>query len=566
MSAPAWDNYSDTWVATDDLGRVTPTASEVGQPRTDRFIGMFYFLWMTPDLGGPYDVTKIVAANPGAMENPESPPWGPMHAFHFWSEPLFGYYRSDDPWVLRKHAQQLSDAGVDVVIFDVTNQITYPQSYEALCKAWSEVRAEGNQTPGIAFLTPFWDPRNVVNRLWEDLYSKGLWKDLWFEWKGKPLIMADPAKVDPAHADFFTFRKPIPSYFTGPEGPDNWGWLEVYPQHVFPNSAGEAEQMTVGAAQNAVGDRIGTLSMKNSRGRSFHSGTWATEPGAVNKGYNFAEQAARALEVDPQFVFVTGWNEWIAMRFNEFAGFREPVMFVDTCDQEGSRDLEPMLGGHQDNYYYQFVDFARRYKGACPQPPAGPQVTIKLDSDFAQWQAVTDFYRDNLGDVKHRDFPGIGSVGNYVNTTGRNDIVESKVARDAANLYFWARTSEPLSPRSDSNWMALYLNIDGDPKTGWHGYDFVVNRRAVREGTTGLERCRGGWDWQPLAEVPLRVEGDQLMVSIPRKLLGLDTSKPLSLQFKWHDNMQVEGDIMEFTVSGDAAPNDRFNYLYWEEK
>ena len=54
------------------------------------------------------------------------------------------------------------------------------------------------------------------------------------------------------------------------------------------------------------------------------------------------------------------------------------------------------------------------------------------------------------------------------------------------------------------------------------------------------------------------------MVSIPRKLLGLDTSKPLSLQFKWHDNMQVEGDIMEFTVSGDAAPNDRYNYLYWE--
>ena len=32
---------------------------------------------------------------------------------------------------------------------------------------------------------------------------------------------------------FFTFRKPQPDYFKGPTGPDQWGWLEVYPQHAF---------------------------------------------------------------------------------------------------------------------------------------------------------------------------------------------------------------------------------------------------------------------------------------------------------------------------------------------
>ncbi len=37
----------------------------------------------------------------------------------------------------------------------------------------------------------------------------------------------------------------------------------------------------------------------------------------------------RALKVDPEFIFITGWNEWIAMRLPEFAGVREPVMFVD---------------------------------------------------------------------------------------------------------------------------------------------------------------------------------------------------------------------------------------------
>ena len=48
---------------------------------------------------------------------------------------------------------------------------------------------------------------------------------------------------------------------------------------------------------------------------------------------------------------VTGWNEWIAGRFK-----REglPVAFVDQFDQEGSRDIEMMKGGHGDNYYIDF--------------------------------------------------------------------------------------------------------------------------------------------------------------------------------------------------------------------
>ena len=52
--------------------------------------------------------------------------------------------------------------------------------------------------------------------------------------------------------DFFTFRRPMPDYWLGPDGPDQWSWLEVYPQHVFRNSKGEAEQMSVGVAQNAL--------------------------------------------------------------------------------------------------------------------------------------------------------------------------------------------------------------------------------------------------------------------------------------------------------------------------
>ena len=44
-ASPAWDTYSDTWGATDALGRVLPGYEQVGAPRKDRFVGVFYFLW-----------------------------------------------------------------------------------------------------------------------------------------------------------------------------------------------------------------------------------------------------------------------------------------------------------------------------------------------------------------------------------------------------------------------------------------------------------------------------------------------------------------------------------------
>ena len=45
-SAPALaGNPGVPWPATDALGRRLPMAAEVGPPRPDRFVAIFYFLW-----------------------------------------------------------------------------------------------------------------------------------------------------------------------------------------------------------------------------------------------------------------------------------------------------------------------------------------------------------------------------------------------------------------------------------------------------------------------------------------------------------------------------------------
>ena len=36
----------------------------------------------------------------------------------------------------------------------------------------------------------------------------------------------------------------------------------------------------------------------------------------------FKEQWERALQIDLEFVFVTDWNQWIAVRLSEFASIK----------------------------------------------------------------------------------------------------------------------------------------------------------------------------------------------------------------------------------------------------
>jgi hypothetical protein len=88
-------------------------------------------------------------------------------------------------------------------------------------------------------------------------------------------------------------------------------------------------------------------------GRSWHDGKTDLRERAVNLGLNFDEQWRRALEINPKFIFVTGWNEWIAGRYTQWSRYTDQDcyypggLFVDQYIQEYSRDCEPVRGGHE---------------------------------------------------------------------------------------------------------------------------------------------------------------------------------------------------------------------------
>lgn len=562
-------NPGTPWPATDALGRALPSPEEVGPPRGDRSVAIFYFLWHNNPRGkkpygeGPYDVAKILAQDPDALQKPDSPLWGPVGMYHYWGEPLYGYYQATDPWVLRRHAHLLADAGIDTLIFDTTNAVTYPEVYRKLCEVFTQIRQEGDRTPQIAFMVNT-KAGQTAQRIYEDLYKPGLYRELWFHWQGKPLMICDPKEASEELKQFFTLRRahwPFEMINT----PYAWHWEATYPQpYGFTDDPERPEQVNVSVAQNLrVRDgRVTNMSEGNARGRSFHQGRIDRAAGAVNWGRNFQEQWQRAFDLTPPIVMVTGWNEWIAGRWSRPG---QPIVFVDQYDQEHSRDIEPMKGGHGDNYYWQLVANVRRYKGAPAMEAASAPVSIAIEGDFSRWADVRPEYRDHQGETLPRDYAGAGGT-HYTSPPGGNDLVTMKVARDRENVYFYASTREPIASPRGPNAMWLLIDADQNRATGWEGYDFIAGRALETDGAISLEKNAGGWQWEKIAPLAGRADGRELHLAIPRTALGLPAgSTAAKLDFKWIDGAQQPGDIMDVYVSGDAAPEGRLAWRYQAE-
>lgn len=188
------DLYEDTWVATDALGRQMPSFDEVGAIKKDQrhVTGIFYITWHTQGLSKleqPYraDVTRILHEDPSARLDAKHALWY-TNSYH-WGEPEMGYFLSQDEWVIRKDMSMLSDAGVDVLVMDVTNAVRYWDEWEVTFSTMEKMKAEGNKVPQFIFWAFNGPVITVVQDLYDRIYKEEKYKDLWFYWDGKPLLL-----------------------------------------------------------------------------------------------------------------------------------------------------------------------------------------------------------------------------------------------------------------------------------------------------------------------------------------------------------------------------------------
>ena len=583
-----------SWVATDNLGRTLPAAEEcpfkTDKPRT---VGIFYITWHTPNLhdGKPYtyDVTKLLEENPERSKgNPDFP-----YATYHWGEPEYGYFLSQDRYVCFHDLSMLADAGVDVLIMDVTNAVCYWDEWEVLFQTMQEMKALGNKVPKFCFWAFNGNVIDVVQSLYERFYKTPRYQDCWFYWDGKPLLLYNATPSVDANPNggqkgkteyseevkqFFTLRNMWWGYHSWAGAPyvggeDKWSFgyemndkkvAALKPEELCSKHQGRMEEMAVTPAQHPISItgkswRRETLEPeldgKDMPKKAFVPWLGEERDNPTQYGIYFQDRWDEALQVDPDFIYLNDWNEWTAGKYKngkdpsgqadmhiDFLGRKEnPFYFVDQYNAEFNRTIAPMKGGWTDNYYMQMVQNIRRYKGVAPMPVHHGYQQIKLDGILDEWQPDSSFL-DTRGDVIHRDHDGYGDH-HYTDNSGRNDITRCLVAVDKKNIYFAAETAEPLSPSTDPNWMLLLIDTDEDGE-----YEYLIQNSK-------LTHSKGSWD------VDVAIGSNAVEIAVPRKLLG-KTRKKFSLRFKWADNPSNPNDIISLSTTGDTAPNRRFAYRF----
>ena len=324
--------------------------------KTD-LVGICYSTWFTAILGS----SKKDPPDNSVILSKENPKWTKFYQFHWWAKPALGYYRSDDKEVIRTHMTQLAEMGADYIIIDNTNAlaswkissdwenyITIPCT--ALLDTIVEMRAEGLETPYVVFWSHTTDEANeetydVINATYEEFISQEKWRDCFVYWEGKPFMLttSELSSWDTPKYELTTrVQWGLNDTSTG-----NWTFLQVENPPVH-DEDGFVEQTCVAAAAQETYMNISTA-----HGR--------------NHGIFMYEQWNNAFQYRPKAITITWWNEWAAQCFkDEDTG--EPL-FVDNYNQEFSRDIEPMEGGHGDQYYQWTKQYIAAYKAleeTCP--------------------------------------------------------------------------------------------------------------------------------------------------------------------------------------------------------
>ncbi len=134
-----------------------PDYAAVGPVKQDqRRVVDSHIAWHRDSFSGmkrPYaaDVTKVLAGDPDVRD------WTPSircgrRAPITGANRKCGYFLSKDEYVIRKDMSMLADAGVDVLVMDVTNAVRYWDEWDVMFPVMQKMKAEGNKVPHVLFL------------------------------------------------------------------------------------------------------------------------------------------------------------------------------------------------------------------------------------------------------------------------------------------------------------------------------------------------------------------------------------------------------------------------------
>lgn len=606
------------FVATmDEVGREI----KVGEyAEKDYHVGLFYHVWhgdfgvddgATPSqnllMDNIYNIQHMLDTNNSDLFSATKN----LTKFHYWNEPLYGYYLPSDEWVLTRHVELFTMADIDYLCVDATNTAgnkkdgsgefntrLFEKPVKTLLSVLAKYKDQGFDVPGVMFYTNT-GSLSTVTGLYNAFYTKEEYADLWFAPNGKPMIVGitrknyngtDQEGVNPNDnnykqvirdetlLEFFDLKD---SKWPGTENKvdkqtNAMPWMAWdYPQAVFSPSKG-AERDGYIAVPVAQHGHSGYATSASAEGPMTSRG-YNNKTGEVDSDWREGQSFQQMFDTvhgmykdKVKTVMVTGWNEWIAQKqeplpalyMGKPAQNTSGVHFVDVYNNEHSRDIEMMKGGYGDNYYLQLMYNVRKLKLKNIEATKFPTATIDFaNGDLSKFDGAIAEYCDFEGDTLERNcWDATGKTIKYEDKSGRNDISTIKVTNDDNYYYFYVKTVNDITDYNgtDTNWMNILIGTQyGNNTLG--GFNYMINR-APDGNTTSVHKYNNG-TWSHVGDADLIVDGNVMAVRIPMSLLNRSATQR-SIRFKVCDNVKNQNDIMDYYVTGDSAPIGRLGFVY----
>lgn len=342
----------------------------------------------------PKDPNHLIGAQYCTLFNP--------YLFTFYNAqavPLIGYYRSDDPDVIRQHMIWLMESGVDFLVIDWVATAQNLQhwadrsadmnrvikSTTSLLTTLAAMRDEGLAVPKVVLLAgsnggamTISGENEKLNWINQNYINNPLYHDLFIIYQNKPLILifTNNIKIPEMDTTNFTIRWYSAQLHPDPNN-EFWSWMDGVMDQSVAYYQGKAEAMTAS---------VGFF------GRSMWTGS-----GAYGRkgGWTLTNSFKSVLEHQPRFVQLHQFNEFTGQF--EGSGYGSSASSVgtygDSYSVELSDDFEPVsltTPGYRANnggWGFFYLNLIRALVDLYKQP--SPETTVLVASEPSLNQVVT---------------------------------------------------------------------------------------------------------------------------------------------------------------------------------
>ena len=249
------------------------------------------------------------------FESTGSHDWGPIKEWNGPFHPCLGAYKTDNRKVVRKHLQWLRRAGVDVIVYDTCRiqpeltllDLPKQKTLQLLEHELSHQEKETRKLRLVVWMEK-WNsnPTPQQYKFALDYVLKNLAdRDFYYRVDGKPLVLTylngpapDLDKIDQHYSPYLTLRRVSPD-------PQTAGWKYFGP-------VGDKECMTVNPGANGFMEDAFIAKYVNHRPVDDKALRQLGKAVIAQRadGQYFENQLLAARKIDPQVIFISGWNDW----------------------------------------------------------------------------------------------------------------------------------------------------------------------------------------------------------------------------------------------------------------